>query len=210
MIRRREGFTRFLVCAYFVLIMYNVKAARSTSRAGSVMPALLSQLAQGSTRPRYAFMLLNLLAEVADQNGNAGPFVQSPEGTLLLRDWLSDALTPMGQRDPKRKAIIAKVVAELSASGRLPDNDRCASAIIDDEVRQRVRAAAKANLSRAVTELVKAGLLERHYEGYRVDHQNRGAQRHAVYTLSGLARNLIAHQPGSTIRLPTQGELPLQ
>lgn len=190
--------------------MYNVKAARPISLAGSAMPALLGQLAQGSTRPRYAFMLLNLLAEVADQNGNAGPFVQSSEGTLLLRDWLSDALTPMGHRDPKRIAITAKVDAELSASGRLPDNDQSATAIIDDEVRRRVRAAAKANLSRAVTELVKAGLLKRHYQGYRVDHQNRGAQRHAVYTLSGLARNLIAHPPGSTSPLPPQAELPLQ
>jgi hypothetical protein len=129
---------------------------------------------------------------------------------MLLRDWLSDALTPMGHRDPKRKALTSKLDTELRASGRLPDDGRSAEAIVDEEVRQRVRAAAKANLSRAVTELVKAGLLKRHYEGYRVDHQNRGAQRHAVYTLDGLARNLIARTSKFNGRPPVQTELPLQ
>jgi hypothetical protein len=190
--------------------MYNAQIPQSNRQIGGAMPALLSQVAKGCTRPRYAFILLNLLGEVADQNGNAGPFVQSSDGLILLRDWLSDALTPMGRRDPKRQALTAKVEAELKAAGRLPDNSCSASAIVDDEVRQRVRAAAKANLSRAVTELVRAGLLERHYEGYRVDHVNRGAQRHAVYTLVGMARRLIVSSTTHEYGLPKQCELPLR
>jgi len=84
-----------------------------------------------------------------------------------------------------------------------------APAAIDDKVRARVRAAGKANLSRAVTELVKAGLLERHYEGYRVDHKNRGAQRHAVYTLAGSARTLLGEHCEVACSPGVQGELPL-
>jgi hypothetical protein len=51
-----------------------------------------------------------------------------------------------------------------------------AEAAVDEEVRERVRTAGKANLSRAVTELANAGLVKRHYQGYRVDPLNRGAQ----------------------------------
>jgi len=66
--------------------------------------------------------------------------------------------------------------------------------------------------------MVAAGLLRRHYQGYRVDHHNRGAQRQAVYTLTGLARILIAPAtpvplpaaaPPPTPSRPRQGELSL-
>src|SRR3546814_14985527 len=51
-------------------------------------------------------------------------------------------------------------------------------------------------------------LLRRHYQGYRVDHRNRGGPRHAVYTFIGDALRLV---PGirSTPNLPVPGELPL-
>src|SRR3546814_20903427 len=51
--------------------------------------------------------------------------------------------------------------------------------------------AGRANVSRAVSDLVRAGMLHRHYQGYRVDHYNRGARRQAVYTLSRVARELL-------------------
>src|SRR3546814_1388749 len=76
-------------------------------------------------------------------------------------------------------------------SGALPANVDQATAIIDDAIREQVRASGKTNVSRAVSELVRAGLLKRHYQGYCVDHHNRGAQRQAVYILSGCARGLI-------------------
>ncbi len=153
-------------------------------------------------------MLLNLIAEVADAKGSAGPYVPHPSGTVLLRDWLCDALAPMAQRDPKRRALTAKIREELGTHEHRATGGAGARSAVDDEVRARVRAAGKANLSRAVTELVKAGLLERHYEGYRVDHKNRGAQRHAVYTLAGSARTLLGDH--NVARSPSlQGELPL-
>jgi predicted transcriptional regulator len=61
----------------------------------------------------------------------------------------------------------------------------------DAEVRERVRASGMTSISRAVSELVRAGLLKRHYQGYRVDHENRGAQRQAVYTIPPFVRGAL-------------------
>lgn len=44
----------------------------------------------------------------------------------------------------------------------------------------------------AWSDLVKAGLLRRHYQGFRVDHPNRGAQREAVYTVLPEVRRALA------------------
>lgn len=182
-------------------------SARTQSRSWS-LPALLDQIASVSTRPRYAFMLLNLIAAVADAKGSAGPYVSHPGGTVLLRDWLCDALVPMAQRDSKRRAMTVRICEELGLPEHPATRGAGAPAAVDDEVRARVRAAGKANLSRAVTELVKGGLLERHYEGYRVDHKNRGAQRHAVYTLAGSARNLLSGHANNGRGVSRQNELP--
>ena len=81
--------------------------------------------------------------------------------------------------------------------------------MIDDEVRQRVRASAKTNLSRIVSELVAAGLLSRHYQGHCVDHQNRGAQRHVIYTLIGRSKCLMHRASAPSVRPARQGELAL-
>jgi hypothetical protein len=151
-------------------------------------------------------MLLNLIAQAARTDGSAGPLVAYKGELVALRDWLSDALTPMARRDPRRVALADRVRAELSKAGLLSDDPDCAELAIEDEVRDRVRASGKTNLSRAVSELVRAGLLQRHYQGYRVDHPNRGAQRQAVYTLAGAAQMLRAYSFGPS---PTQFELPL-
>lgn len=168
---------------------------------------LLDELAKVSTRPRYAFMLLTLIADVARGDGSAGPHVPGDNCLVPLRDWLCDSLTPMGGRDPKRQALAARVRQELESNKRLPANPEKALALVEDEVRDRVRASGKTNLSRAATELVNAGLLRRHYQGYRVDHLNRGAQRHAVYTLIGRAKCLLGRQAPKSERAVRQGEL---
>jgi hypothetical protein len=173
------------------------------------MSLLLDQLAQASTRPRYAFMVLNLIADVASGEGRAGPFVTQGNVSVLLRDWLCDALTPMGRRDPKRQALTRRVREEFEHAGQLPADPEQADVAVEDEVRDRVRTAGKTNLSRAVTELVNAGLVKRHYQGYRIDHLNRGAQRHAVYTLTGRARCLLVRKASPPQRSGRQGELPL-
>ncbi|HEX7742602.1 MAG TPA: hypothetical protein VF442_09255 [Sphingobium sp.] len=161
-----------------------------TPRSGD-LSALVDRLAHASTRPRYAFMLLSLIAEVARADGSAGPLVAQESGLLPLRDWLCDALAPMGGRDPRRIALAERVRDEMAAQGTLPAEAAAAELAVEEETRQRVRVSGKTNLSRAVSELVAAGLLRRHYQGYRVDHHNRGAQRQAVYTLTGLARALL-------------------
>lgn len=177
------------------------------------MSALLDLLAHASTRPRYAFMVLSLIAEVADGRGEAGPFVRRGGEQFTLRDWLCDSLAPMGGRDPRRIALAERVKADLLAAGTLPPDTAAAAAAIEEEVRERVRASGKTNLSRAVSELVQAGLLRRWYAGFAIDHHNRGGQRHAVYALQGRARCLLPRgasappsRPGSR-RAPVQGEL---
>src|SRR3546814_5857063 len=86
-----------------------------------------------------------------------------------------------------------------------------AKTIIDDELRQLVRTAGRANVSRAVSDLVRAGMLHRHYQGYRVDHYNRGARRQAVYTLSRVASEFLqtATVGRSTSGTPGEDSLPL-
>ena len=160
------------------------------------LPALLDQLARASTRPRYAFMVLGLIAELAGPDGSAGPIVMCNGGSILLRDWLCDALTPMGRRDPKRQALAVRIRDEFERDSSLPEDHAAAEVLVEDEIRARVRSSGKTNLSRAVSELVKAGLVSRHYQGTFVDHRNRGAQRHVVYTLAGTARCLLGrNQP---------------
>lgn len=159
------------------------------------MAALLDCLAGVSTRPRYAFMVLGLIAQVAGPDGNAGPYVMTPGGPLPLRDWLCDGLAPMGQRDPRRAALADRVREGLLREGQLPEDPEARGRVIEAELRERVRASGKTNLSRAISELVAAGLIRRHYQGFAVDHINRGGQRMAVYTLTGRARCLLPAQP---------------
>ncbi len=136
-------------------------------------------------------MLLTLIAEVAKPDGSAGPEIKMGKSLIPLRDWLCDALTPMGHRDPRRMALVERVREELHKSEKLSGDMNADDILVQEEVRNRVRASGKTNLSRSISELVKAGLIKRHYQGYRVDHLNRGAQRQAVYTLVGRARMLV-------------------
>lgn len=106
-----------------------------------------------------------------------------------------DALAPMAHRDPRRIAFATDVRTEMEASGALPDDEAAASRAIDDEVKCRVRRTGLTHVSRAVSNLVKADLISRHYEGYRVDHHNRGGGRHAVYTLRPATRLALATHP---------------
>lgn len=148
------------------------------------LPAVLERLADVSTRPRYTFMVLNLIARAAGQSDSAGPYVREEGRAIAIRDWLSDALMPMAQRDARRVAIVQQVRKELAGQGVLPGDQALAEALIAEEVRTRLRHSGRTNVSRAVSDLVRAGLVHRHYQGYCVDHENRGAQREAVYTIA--------------------------
>lgn len=157
------------------------------------LQGLIARIADVSARPRYAFMVLNLIAKAAGRNsGSAGPYVVERGERIALRDWLCDALVPMANRDARRLVIVAEVRSELIRQKRLPEDDAEAERVIGDEVRVRVRQSGRCNVSRAVSDLVRAGLVSRHYQGYRVDHHNRGAQREAVYTITPAAAAALA------------------
>lgn len=147
------------------------------------LPAVLERLARISARPRYTFMVLNLIARAAGRSNSAGPYVEQNGRAIPVRDWLSDALLPMAQRDARRRAVVGQVRADLARKGMLPADRDAAEQLIAREVRARLLHSGRTNVSRAVSDLVRAGLLRRHYQGYCVDHCNRGAQREAVYTI---------------------------
>lgn len=157
------------------------------------LPELIERIADVSPRPRYAFMVLNLIAKVAGGNsGSAGPYVVDQGCRVPLRDWLCDSLVPMAKRDPRRLAIVEEVRTALTADCNLPSDPNEFARLVDDKVRERVRRSGRCNVSRAVSDLVRAGLVRRHYQGYRVDHHNRGAQREAVYTIMPAAARALA------------------
>ena len=163
------------------------RPSQTKGNAPSDMPSVIERLATISSRPRYAFMVLNLIARATGESGEAGPYVVEEGNAVRLRDWLCDALSPMAQRDPRRIALTERVRVELEGQEGLPKDSKAAADAIDLAVRLRVRASGRCNVSRAVSELVRAGLVRRHYQGWRVDHHNRGAQREAVYTLTAEA-----------------------
>lgn len=202
------GFTGIVVCAHLNPDMFH-HPITPVPPSASDMASLLDLLAEISSRPRYAFMVLNLIAEVAGPDGKAGPFIVREGGSLPLRDWLGQSLTPMGGRDPRRLALAERVREELALDGTLPADPALAKAHVAAEVRHRVLASGKTNLSRAVSELVRGGLLRRHYAGDYVDHHNRGGQRHVVYTVVGRARCLLARSASPPARDRRQGELAL-
>ncbi|MCO5795071.1 MAG: hypothetical protein ACT6R2_05310 [Blastomonas fulva] len=147
------------------------------------LPAVLERLSRMSSRPRYTFMVLNLIARAAGHSASAGPYVEDNGRAVPVRDWLSDALLPMAHRDGRRRAVIDQVRRDLERKGTLPSDQTAAEQIVAGEVRDRLLHSGRTNVSRAVSDLVRAGLLRRHYQGYCVDHRNRGAQREAVYTI---------------------------
>jgi len=147
------------------------------------MPALIERIMTVSPRPRYTMIVLNLLAKVADRSGVAGPYIMDDGKAVPVRDWLGQAMIPMAQRHHRRQAIRRELQDGLLERGALPIDPAKIDDALDAMMKDRLRQSARCSVSRAVSDLVRAGLLHRHYQGYRVDHHNRGAQREAVYTL---------------------------
>lgn len=148
------------------------------------LSTLVERVSTASKRPRYVLLVLNMIARAAGNNGSVGPYVQSEAGQVPVRDWLCQALAPLAHRDCRRMAMVAAVRSELEAKISPDQEDDDLDQQLEDEVRSRILRSGRTNVSRAVSDLVRAGLLRRHYQGYRIDHHNRGAQREAVYTVS--------------------------
>lgn len=155
------------------------------------LPGILERLSHVCSRPRYCFMVLNLIAKASAATGYAGPYVIVDGRQVPVRDWLCDALVPVAHRDPRRHGIAQRVRLDLQKKGLLPQDIVQAEQLIAKEVGERIRLSGLTNVSRAVTELVRAGLVRRHYQGIRVDHQNRGAGRQAVYAVTEEVRKAL-------------------
>ncbi|AOH84355.1 hypothetical protein AWL63_10655 [Sphingomonas panacis] len=156
------------------------------------LPDLVERVSQASRRPRYVFLILNLIAKAAGENGSLGPYVRSEADQVPVRDWLCQALVPLAHRDCRRTAMIAAVRSELMAKADASENAGDLAQQQNEEIEARILRSGRTNVSRAVSDLVRAGLLHRHYQGYRVDHPNRGAQREAVYTIAADVRLALA------------------
>lgn len=144
---------------------------------------IVSTLAQVSRRPRYAFMVLNLISEAAGPDGKAGPYVEVKGQQIPLRDWLSDCLAPLSHDERRQADLRRRLMAEMKKE--LPRNHAEAERLVERALQARIRSSGKTNISHAVSDLVKAGFMTRHYEGWIRSHVNRGAQRHAVYVVDG-------------------------
>lgn len=160
--------------------------------------AIFSTLAASSHRPRYAFLVLQLVAEAANAQGRAGPLVPCGDARMMLRDWLCTQLMPMSERDGRRSALRARVIEGLA--DRLTGDPAHDQPLIDDAVGEQALAVGRTNVSRAISDLVRAGLVRRHYAGYATNHENRGGGRHAVYVvepdiLAALGKSVASAPP---------------
>lgn len=145
---------------------------------------IMDRLHESSTRPRYAYMVLSLLAERAGPEGKVGPdVIDDDQERLTLRDFIGKRLARLSGYRTRRRRLEQRIRTELA--GKLPEDLFEAQAIVDRHVEERVRQTSAANFSRVLTELEKAGLVNRFYQGYRTNHANRGGQRHLVCVLDG-------------------------
>ena len=171
--------------------------------------AIFATLARTSTRPRYAFLVLQLVAEAANGQGRAGPFISCGDARIALRDWLCTQLMPMSERDGRRSALRVRIVAGLS--DRLTGDRDHDHRLIDEAVGDHVLIVGRANVSRAISELVRAGLVRRHYAGYATNHENRGGGRNAVYVVEPDILTALGKPAADVFRLPSsiagQGQL---
>ena len=184
-----------------------VQHASFTKSFPSSLGSIFATLASNSARPRYAFMVLQLVAEAAGQGGAAGPLVQTPQGPMMLRDWLCAQLMPISERNDRRAALRGRVVAALSDT--LTGDPERDELMIVSAVEEQVLVVGRANVSRAISDLVRVGLLRRHYAGYATNHQNRGGGRHAVYVIEPETLSALGKSSGQTVTRdnPRQGQL---
>lgn len=173
--------------------------------------SVLSVLAKVSRRPRYAFLVLQLVAEIADKRGHAGPFVRHGDTVVLLREWLCSQLLPLTAQNMRRAALRARV--EASLANTMTGDPRLDAIIVAEAVEEQVRSAGRTNVSRAISDLVRAGLVTRHYAGFATNHSNRGGGRNAVYVVPYVIRCLLGravHVSNTEIELGSLATAPLR
>ena len=92
----------------------------ATPQRTTGMPDIVRIIAEHSARPRYTFMVLDLIARVARANGQAGPLVREGEALVPIREWLAATIAPSGARHHQRRATADKVRAALVDRGEFP------------------------------------------------------------------------------------------
>src|SRR3546814_16651663 len=98
---------------------------------------MLDQLATTSSRPRYAFAVLALLAEQAGPTGKTGPFItDEDEEKLPLREYIGMRLARMSGRDSRRRQLESRIREDLQDV--LPEDMFEAQRIVDEKVPERV------------------------------------------------------------------------
>ena len=175
----------------------------------SGLGAIVAKLAASSKRPRYVILVLQLVGEAANVHGRAGPFVMAGNHKMALRDWLCAQLMPLSERDDRRSALRTRVAEQIAH--KLSGDAEQDKPVIDAALDEHVLCVGRANISRAISDLVRAGLVRRHYAGYATNHANRGGGRHAVYvleqdTLAALGRPVMQSGPAWVSR-ERQGQL---
>src|SRR3546814_18739542 len=124
---------------------------------------ILDQLATTSSRPRYAFAVLALLAEQAGPTGKTGPFItDEDEEKLPLREYIGKRLARMSGRDSRRRQLESRIREDLKDV--LPEDMFEAQRIVAATVHERVRATGADNFSRVVGDLAKCGDIDRYYQ----------------------------------------------
>ena len=170
---------------------------------------IFASLARLSCRPRYACLVLQLVSQIADGRGEAGPFVIQAGERMLLRDWLCSQLMPISEKGRRREALRQRVIAGLA--DELTGDPARDSVRVEAAVEEQAQLVGRANISRAISDLVKAGFVTRHYAGYATNHDNRGGGRHAVYVVQPRVLQLLRGAPAKVSapskRPARQGEL---
>jgi DNA-binding transcriptional ArsR family regulator len=95
----------------------------------------------------------------------------------------------LSEQQGRRAALRARVAASLRHE--LSGDEARDAAQIDQAVEEQVLAVGRANVSRAISDLARAGLVTRHYAGYATNHRNRGGGRHAVYVVNPAVLKLL-------------------
>ncbi|MBY9063371.1 hypothetical protein K7957_10570 [Sphingomonas yunnanensis] len=145
-----------------------------------------------SARPCFAFIVLELIAGASEKDGSIGPIVIQDDEAVPVRDWLCDAVTTISGREPVRLAMMVAVRRAFGDRSDASTDPSAAQKLVEAEVRDRLRRSGRANISRAVSDLVRAGFVRRQNEGYAFNHHNRGALRQAVYQITETARMALA------------------
>lgn len=55
-----------------------------------------------------------------------------------MRDWLCDALTSMGQRDPRHVALVERIRSDLTMPGALPADADQATVVVEDAICEQI------------------------------------------------------------------------